>query len=82
MEERLKTLEEENKIVLTRLSKLEGDRQLQAFQYDTIIKSIQEIKDDIRELKATPAKRWDVIITGAITAVVGGLIAFIGSKIL
>lgn len=81
MEDRVKILEEENKDITARLSKLEGDRQLQAFQYDAIMKSIEEIKLDLKELKGTPSKRWDLIVTGTITAFVGGIIAFIVGKI-
>ena len=81
MEDRVKILEEENKEITARLSKLEGDRQLQAFQYDAIMKSIEEIKLDLKELKGTPSKRWDLIVTGTITAFVGGIIAFIVGKI-
>lgn len=81
MEERIKTLEDENKDITARLSKLEGDRQLQAFQYDAIMKSIEEIKVDLKELKGTPSKRWDLVVTGIITAFVGGIVAFVVGKL-
>lgn len=81
MENRIKTLEEDNKKITARLSKLEGDRQLQEYQYNSIMKSIEEIKLDLKELKGTPTKRWDLIVTGTITAIVGGIIAFVVGKI-
>ena len=36
--------------------------------------NMKSVKEDVKDLKARPAKRWDTIITAIITAVVSGLI--------
>lgn len=82
LEDKVKTLEEDKREMEKRVSKIEGSNELQAFQYKTIMDSLTEMKQDIKELKETPSRRWDLVITGTITAIIGGAIAFIGSKIL
>ena len=82
MEQRVETLEKEVKEVLVRLSKIEGDRQLQDFQYKTILKSIDELKVDIKDLKGTPGKRWDLTITTIITAIISAIVTYVASKII
>lgn len=82
LEEKIKGLEEGNRENEKRIAKIEGSKELQEYQFKTIMESIQEMKIDLKELKETPSKRWDLVITGIITAVIGGAIAFIGSKIL
>lgn len=77
LEGQVKTLQDDNKALEKRVSEIEGNRQLQDFQYKTIIENIQEMKQDIKEMKETPSKRWDLVITGIITAIVGGLIAIV-----
>ena len=81
MEARVKQLEEEHKELEKRVSKIEGDKQLQEFQYKTIMETLQELKIDVKELKETPSRRWDLIITGSITAIIGALVAFFGSRL-
>lgn len=81
MEARVKQLEEGHKELEKRVSKIEGDKQLQEFQYKTIMETLQELKTDVKELKETPSRRWDLIITGSITAIIGALVAFFGSRL-
>ena len=81
MEARVKQLEEGQKELEKRVIKIEGDKQLQEFQYKTIMETLQELKIDVKELKETPSRRWDLIITGSITAIIGALVAFFGSRL-
>lgn len=81
MEARVKQLEEGHKELEKRVIKIEGDKQLQEFQYKTIMETLQELKIDVKELKETPSRRWDLIITGSITAIIGALVAFFGSRL-
>lgn len=53
-----------------RVIDLETDKKLQTFQYEQILKTLEELKSDISELKDKPGKRWDLIITGLISATV------------
>lgn len=43
---------------------------------------ISEVKQDVKDLKEKPAKRWDLIITVMITAIVTGLVSFAISQII
>ena len=43
----------------------------------TFSESQAAIKADLEELKSTPKNRWNTLITGALSAIVGGLIAFV-----
>ncbi len=60
-----------------RIAELEKNHSLQQFQYNSIMESLKEMKQDISEIKATPTKRWDLIITTGLTA----LITYIFTKI-
>lgn len=54
-----------------RLSDIEGDRKLQLYQYESIMQCMSEMKLDIKEIKERPIKKWDLIITGIISACIG-----------
>lgn len=60
-----------------RLASLEGDKKLQNFQYETILKALDEINLDIKTLKETPSKRWDIIVTSVLTGIVAFVITYI-----
>lgn len=60
-----------------RVQKVESDNRLQTYQYEQIMKTLEEVKCDVTEMKNIPNKRWDVIITGIISAVVGCVMALI-----
>lgn len=42
---------------------------------------VSEIKNDVKEMKAKPGKRWEGIVDKAIMTLVGLLIGFLASKI-
>ncbi len=60
-----------------RLSDIEGDRKLQLFQYESIMECMSELKIDVKEIKERPLRKWDIIITGIITACIGYFMATI-----
>lgn len=66
--ESLKELKEVVENINKRVVDLESDKKLQTFQYEQILKTLEELKTDINELKDKPNKRWDLIITGLISA--------------
>lgn len=61
-----------------RLTDLETDKKLNIFQYEQIMEMLKELKTDMSEMKEKPSKRWDLVITGLISAAT----AFIASIIL
>jgi len=43
--------------------------------------TVAEIRDDVKEMKAKPAKRWESLIEKALTVLVGALIGFLLTKL-
>ena len=80
MESRIVTYEE-HKQLENRITELEKDKRLSEYQYKQIMETLKEVQADVRDLKTVPGKRWDLIITSGITALIGGLIAFILTNI-
>lgn len=81
MEDRIRELEKQVKNHEERMMKIEGNRELQAFQYKTITDILQELKSDVKELKSQPTKRYDLGITAFITALITGLITIAINKL-
>ncbi len=48
---------------------------------DVIDKDVKDIKSDIKEIKDKPSKRLDQIVGYILSALLGGLIAFVFAKI-
>ena len=46
-------------------------------QQQTTDNQLETLTDDVTELKEKPAKRWDMVITAIISALVGGGLAYI-----
>lgn len=69
--------EQEFRELERRVQKVESDNRLQTYQYEQIMKTLEEVKCDVTEMKNIPNKRWDVIITGVISAVVGCIMALV-----
>lgn len=60
-----------------RVGMLEGSQKVLEYQFKTIMDNLQELKHDIKELKSTPSKRWDLIVTSAISVIVGSIISML-----
>ena len=60
-----------------RIGILEGSQKVLEYQFKTIMDNLQELKHDIKELKSTPSKRWDLIVTSAISVIVGSIISML-----
>lgn len=63
------------------LEKLTSTVEVLATKEANVEKTVNEIKDDVKELTAKPTKRWDGVVDKAISAVVGGLIAYVFFKL-
>lgn len=70
-EERLTNLE----IGLKEVNKITASVERLVTQIENLAKEISKQGQRLEEIEKKPAKRWDVVITGAISAIVGALMA-------
>ena len=68
---RLNSLE----VGLKEVNKIAGSVERLATQMETLTKEISKQGERLEGIEQKPAKRWDVVITGAISAIVGALMA-------
>ena len=69
---RINDLEEDNRALHTLATSVE----VLATKQDTIESTVQEIKTDVKELKAVPGGKWEALVKAVVTAIVGALVGF------
>lgn len=69
---RIDDLEEDNRA----LHALATSVEVLATKQDTIESTVQEIKTDVKELKAVPGSKWEALVKAVLTAIVAGLVGF------
>ena len=69
---RINDLETDNKA----LHQLATSVEVLATKQETIESNVNEIKTDVKALKALPGSRWEGLIKAAVTAVVAGLVGY------
>nr|DAO40045.1 MAG TPA: hemolysin [Caudoviricetes sp.] len=69
---RIDELEADNKA----LHQLATSVEVLATKQETIEESVNEIKLDVKALKAVPAGRWEGLIKAVVTAIVSGLVGY------
>lgn len=69
---RINDLEEDNRALHTLATSVE----VLATKQDTIESTVQEIKTDVKELKAVPGSKWEALVKAVVTAIVGALVGF------
>ena len=74
---RINDLEEDNRA----LHQLATSVEVLATKQETIEENVNEIKNDVKSLKAIPASRWEAVVKGVITAIIAGLIGFALAKL-
>ncbi len=74
---RIDELEADNKA----LHQLATSVEVLATKQETIEENVNEIKADVKSLKALPASRWEAVVKGVITAIIAGLIGFALAKL-
>lgn len=74
-EERITALENGQNHINIELAKI-------SILIENVQRSIDELKTDMNELKAKPSKKWDIVITAAITAIVSGLVTLMLTKLI
>lgn len=74
---RIDELEADNKA----LHQLATSVEVLATKQETIEENVNEIKNDVKSLKALPGSRWEAVVKGVITALIAGLIGFALAKL-
>ena len=74
---RINDLEADNKA----LHQLATSVEVLATKQETIEENVNEIKADVKSLKALPGSRWEAVVKGVITALIAGLIGFALAKL-
>ena len=69
---RINDLEADNKA----LHQLATSVEVLATKQETIEENVNEIKTDVKSLKALPASRWEGLIKAVVTALVAGLVGY------
>lgn len=69
----IEELKESTKVLTTLAAAVERMSVKQEWTNQTV----NTIKTDLEEIKAKPAKRWDIVVTAIITAVVGVVIGLL-----
>lgn len=69
---RIDDLEADNKA----LHQLATSVEVLATKQEAIEENVNEIKADVKSLKALPASRWEGLIKAVVTAIVAGLVGF------
>ena len=90
-EHRLTTVEDRSKSNERRITALEKRQddleeltvtvKALALKEENIESTVKEIKDDVKEFKNKPAKRWELLVTTALTLIVGAVLGFIFSRL-
>lgn len=74
---RIDELEADNKA----LHQLATSVEVLATKQEAIEENVNEIKADVKSLKALPGSRWEAVVKGVITALIAGLIGFALAKL-
>ena len=69
---RINDLEEDNRA----LHQLATSVEVLATKQEAIEENVNEIKADVKSIKALPGSRWEAVVKGVITAILAGLIGF------
>lgn len=67
--------------IYDRLRKVESDQAVSRTKLDTITDKLDSLDGKMDTLLSKPGKRWEAVIAAVISAVVGGLIVFVMTKI-
>ena len=74
---RIDELEADNRA----LHQLATSVEVLATKQETIEENVNEIKADVKSLKALPGSRWEAVVKGVIAALIAGLIGFALAKL-
>ncbi len=67
--------------IYDRLRKVESDQAVSRTKLDTITDKLDSLDGKMDILLSKPGKRWEAVVAAVISAVVGGLIVFVMTKI-
>lgn len=72
---------ETHREIYERVRKLEIDQTETKVQYAHIMETLGSIKADLADLRSKPGRRWESIVAAALSALVGGVVAFLLLKL-
>ena len=64
-----------------RLRKLENGMAVSDTKLNTILDKLQDMSDKVDGLLSKPGKRWEAVVAAIISALVGGVIAFLLARV-
>lgn len=67
--------------LFTRIGELEKQEGIQAEQYKHIMGKLDQISEDVDELKSKPAKRWDNVTEKIIGIIVAAVLGFMLARL-
>lgn len=75
VERRIATLEKQHEDYEKRLNRIENILTRTDERYNNIMREIEKMSEVLEELKNKPAKNWGILVSSAISAIVGAIIA-------
>ncbi len=78
----IKRAQDDRDGILSKISVLEKDTAVSNERYGQILREISNIAKKIEELSSVPQGRWNTVVTSLISAVTGGGLTLILSRIL
>lgn len=91
IEHRLTEVESRSKSNMHRLDEMEkrqdnldelvGTVKVLALREENVEKDVKEIKDDVKDIKEKPAKRWESVVTQIVSILVAAVLGYFLAKI-
>lgn len=81
VEKEMQEASKNRKAIYNRLDEIEKSQAVHSQQYETIIQSLNELKEEVKALTSKESNKWDTLVKSIITGLSGGILGYIVSKI-
>lgn len=81
VEKEMQEASKNRKDIYNRLDEIEKFQAVHSQQYETIIQSLNELKEEVKALTSKEGNKWDTLVKSIITGLSGGILGYIVSKI-
>lgn len=81
VEKEMQEASKNRKAIYNRLDEIEKFQAVHSQQYETIIQSLNELKEEVKALTSKEGNKWDTLVKSIITGLSGGILGYIVSKI-
>lgn len=81
VEKEIQEASKNRKAIYSRLDEIEKFQAVHSQQYETIIQSLNELKEEVKALTSKEGNKWDTLVKSIITGLSGGILGYIVSKI-